>query len=75
MEYITDSNSAHAKRVCKDLKIRNVKDYYDLYVESDTALLADVFEKIQNVCLKIYDVDPVCFLFVPGFHDQKERPK
>ena len=32
MEYITDADYAHRKWVYQDLKIRNVKDYYDLYV-------------------------------------------
>ena len=53
MEDITDADYAHAKRVCKDFKIRNLEDYHDLYVESDTLLLADVFENFRNMCIKI----------------------
>ena len=45
MKYITDTNYVHAKRICKDFKIRNLGDYHDLHVQSDTLLLADVFEK------------------------------
>ena len=29
---ITDADYAHAKRVCKGFKIRNLGDYHDLYV-------------------------------------------
>ena len=38
----------------KDFEIKNLGDYHDLYVRSDTLLLADVFENCQNICLKIY---------------------
>ena len=34
----------HAKRVCKDFEIKDLGDYHDLYLQSDTLLLADVFE-------------------------------
>ena len=48
MEDITDADYAHAKRVCKDFEIKNLGEYYDLYVQSDTLLLADVFEDFRN---------------------------
>ena len=44
MKYVTDADYAHTKRVCKDLKIRNLRDYYDFYIQSDALLLADVFK-------------------------------
>ena len=31
---------------------------YDLYVQNDTLLLADVFENFRNMCLEIYECDP-----------------
>ena len=31
---ITDAGYAHAKRVCKDFKITNLRDYHDLYVKA-----------------------------------------
>ena len=36
MKDITNAGYAHAKRICSDLKIRNLGDYLDLYVLSDT---------------------------------------
>ena len=36
-----------------------------MYVESDTLLLADVFENFKNMCLKIYEHDPAKFLSAP----------
>ena len=54
MEDITDADYAHAKRVCKDFEIKNLGEYHDLYVQSDTLLLADVFENFRNMFIKIY---------------------
>ena len=33
-----------------------------MYVQSDTLLLADVFENFPKMCLKVYKLDPVKFL-------------
>ena len=66
MEDITDEVYVHAKRVCKDFEIKNLGEYHDLHVQSDTLLLADVFEKFRKTCLKIYEFDPAKFLSAPG---------
>ena len=66
MEDITDADYVHAKRVCKDFEIKNIGEYNDFYVESDTLLLADVFENFRNMCLKIHELDPAKFLSAPG---------
>ena len=58
MEDITDADYAHAKTVCRDFKIRNLGNYYDIYVQSNTLLLTDVFENFRNICLKIYELEP-----------------
>ena len=50
---ISDANNTHTKRVCKDLKIKNLGEHHDLCVQSDTLLSADVFENFRNMCLKI----------------------
>ena len=62
MEDIIDADCTHKKRVCKEFEIKNSGEYHDLYVQSDTFLLADVFEYFRNMCFKIYDLDPVRFL-------------
>ena len=66
MDDITDADYAHTKRVCKDFEIKNLGEYHDLYVQSDTLLLADVFENFRNMCLKIYELDPAKFISVAG---------
>ena len=53
------------KKVFKDFEINKLGGYHYLYVQSDTLLLADVFEKFRNMCLKIYELDPACFLTAP----------
>ena len=65
MEDITDADYAHAKKVCKDFEIKNLGEYHDLYVQSDTLLLADVFENFRNMCIQIYKLDPATFLSAP----------
>ena len=66
MEDITDVDHRHAKRVFKSLNNKNLGDYHDLYVQSDTLLLADVFENFRNMCIKAYELDPAHFLSAPG---------
>ena len=40
---ITDQDCTHAQKVYKEFKLKNLGDYHDLYVQSDTLLLAGVF--------------------------------
>ena len=44
----TDADYAHAKGFYKDFEIKNLGEYHDLYVQSNTLLLADVFENFKN---------------------------
>ena len=54
MESIIDLDYKHAERVWKDFGIRNVSDYHDLCVKSDTLLLEDVIENFRIKCFEIY---------------------
>ena len=54
---ITDVDYRHAKRVFKEFNIKYLGEYHDLYVQSDTLLLADVLENFRNKCIEIYDLD------------------
>ena len=63
---ITDADCMHAKTVCKDFQIKNLGEYHDLYLKSDTLLLSDGFENFRKTCLKVYHLDPVKFLRAPG---------
>ena len=66
MEDITYVDQRHAKRVFKNLSNKNFGDYHDLYVQSDTLLLADVFQNFRNKCIEICELDHAHFLFAPG---------
>ena len=64
MEYITDADYEHAKRVRKNFARKHLGKYNDLYVQSDTILLADIFENFGNMCIEIFEQDPAEFICV-----------
>ena len=66
MEDIADVDYRHVKRVFQNLNNKNLGDYHDLYVQSDTLLFADVFENFRSKCIEIYELDPAHLLFAPG---------
>ena len=37
-----------------------------MFLQTDTLLVADVFENFRNMCIKIFKLDPAKFLSVPG---------
>ena len=45
MKNIIYPDYTHRKRVCKVFKIKKLGEFHYLYVESDTLLLSDVYEK------------------------------
>ena len=65
LEDITDKDYSHAQKVFEEF-CTDIDEYHDLYVQSDTLLLADVLENFRNMCLEIYDVDPIYFVSSPG---------
>ena len=52
--------------VWNTFKIKNLGEYHDLYVQSDTLLLSDVFEAFRKTCIKEYELDPTYFVSAPG---------
>ena len=70
MEDISDIDYRHANNVFKGFKLENLGDYHDLYVKSDTLLLADVFNNFRDMCIKEYEFDPTHFLSLPGLASQ-----
>ena len=65
-EDIDDIDYRHGNNVFNKFRLNNLGDYHDLYVQSDTLLLADVFENFRGMCLKEYELDPAHFLSLPG---------
>ena len=66
LENISETDYAHANNVFKKFNINNLGEYQDLYVRSDTLLLADIFENFRKSCLKNYELDPAHFVSLPG---------
>ena len=66
MENITDIDYRHGNNLFKKFRLKNLGEYHDLYVQSDTLLLADVFENFRSMCIKVYELDPAHFLPAAG---------
>ena len=67
-EGISEDDYEHAQNVWEEFKIKSMRGYHDLYLESDVLLLADVFENFRNVCLKNYKLDPCSMvLYFAGY--------
>ena len=66
MEDIRDIDYRHAKKVFIIFNNKKIGDYHNLYVQSDTLILAHVFENFRNMCLKEYKLDSAHFLSAPG---------
>ena len=75
MENIDDIDYRHGNNVFKIFKLKNLGEYHDLYFQSDTLLLADVFANFRNTCLKVYELDPAHFLSLPGLAWKKTNIK
>ena len=63
---ITDKNYKHAKNVWKTFHISNMKGFHNLYVQSDTTQLADIFEQFRTLCLHEYKLNPAYHCTTPG---------
>ena len=50
-----------AQKVFDEFKFKNLGDFHDLYVQSDSLLPADVFENVRNKCIEIYELHPAHF--------------
>ena len=56
----------HAPKVWDVFEVRKLAQYHDLYVPTDTSLLAYVFEKFRDTCIEIYGLDHSHFLSALG---------
>ena len=64
LEDISDKDYNHAQKLF-DEYCTEMGDYHDLYVQCDTLLFADVFEKFRDKCIEIYGLDLSYFLSAP----------
>ena len=63
--HISDEDYEHAKKVWKAYECEMLGEYHDLYLATDTVLLADVFENFRKTCLKHYGLDPAHYYTSP----------
>ena len=75
MEDISETDYAHVNNVFKKFNLNNLGEYHDLYIRSDTLLLADVFENFRYACMKNYELDPAHFVSLPGLAWQASLKK
>ena len=66
LEDISDKDYLHTQNVWDIFEIRNLDEYHDLFVQTDTLLLADVYEKFRDKCIGIYKLDCSYFFSAPG---------
>ena len=66
LEGITDKEYIDAQKVFEELGLKSKGDYHDLFVQSDTLLLADLFENYRNKFIEIYELNPPHLLSAPG---------
>ena len=63
---INEKDYKHVCNVWNSFNMETMKDYLELYNDSDALLLADVFENFRDLCLKNYGLDPVHYFTAPG---------
>ena len=66
LENISDEDYTHAQKIWDVFEIKNLGENHDLYVQSDTLSLSDIFKNFRNMCLNIYEVDPTYFVYATG---------
>ena len=54
------------EKIWDKFEMKNMGDYHDHYLKKDVLLLADVFEKFIDTCLKFYGLDPCHYFSFPG---------
>ena len=64
--YISDEDSLTCNKIWNEFNMKNMGDYHDHYLKKDVLLLADVFEKFIDTCLKFYGLDPCHYFSSPG---------
>ena len=66
LEDISNEGYVYARKVWDVFEIKNLGEYHNLYAQTDTLLLADVFENFRNKSLEIYGIDPTYFVSTLG---------
>ena len=54
------------QKIWNEIKMKSMGDYHDHYLKKDVLLLAGVFEKFIDTCLKFYGLNPYHYFSFPG---------
>ena len=64
--HISDENYMTCNKIWDKFNMKNMGGYHEHYLKKDVLLLADVFEKFIDTCLKFYKLDPCHYFSFPG---------
>ena len=64
--HLSDEENLTCEKLWDKFCLKNMGDYHDQYLKKDVLLLADVFEKFIDTCLKFYGLDPCHYFSSPG---------
>ena len=64
--HISHEDYLTCKKIWSEFNMKNIGDYYDDYLKKDVLLLADVFEKFIDMCLKLYGLGSCHYFSFPG---------
>ena len=63
--HLSDKDYLTCTKIWNEFNMKNMGDYCDHYLKKDVLLLADVFEKCIDTCLKFYKVHPCHYFSSP----------
>ena len=63
--HISDEEYLTCEKIWKEFGMKNMDDYHDHYLKKDLLLLANVFEKFNDTCMKLYGLDPCHYFSSP----------
>ena len=66
MSHIDENNYDKVKKIYKDMKFKNLKEYLQCYLTSDITLLADSFLNFRNILFEEYGLDCVKYISAPS---------
>ena len=65
-QQISEEDYTFVYKLWVTFQLKNLGELHDLYMETDTLLLSNVFQNYRKVILKHYELDPVHFLTAPS---------
>ena len=65
-KHISDKDFEYVKKIWTTFELQSLGELHDLYMETDTLQLADVFENFRDGILKNYELDPAHFYTAPA---------